>query len=132
MRTVTAEGQLKVGDKITLDNILFKTGYSYVVKESLPVLEKIAEALRERDDIHFTIQGHVCCTRNERDAVDKGTGKRNLSLARAKYIYDYMINKGIKRTRMRYVGLKNKYPLGKETKYDRRVEIKITSISNKN
>ena len=123
---------LKVGDKITLDNILFKTGYSYVVKESLPVLEKIAEALRERDDIHFTIQGHVCCTRNERDAVDKGTGKRNLSLARAKYIYDYMINKGIKRTRMRYVGLKNKYPLGKETKYDRRVEIKITSLSNKN
>lgn len=123
---------LKVGDKITLDNILFKTGYSYVVKESLPVLEKIAEALLERDDIHFTIQGHVCCTRNERDAVDKGTGKRNLSLARAKYIYDYMINKGIKRTRMRYVGLKNKYPLGKETKYDRRVEIKITSISNKN
>ena len=123
---------LKVGDKITLDNILFKTGYSYVVKESLPVLEKIAEALRERDDIHFTILGHVCCTRNERDAVDKGTGKRNLSLARAKYIYDYMINKGIKRTRMRYVGLKNKYPLGKETKYDRRVEIKITSISNKN
>jgi hypothetical protein len=31
---------------------------------------------------------------------------------------------------MRYVGLKNKYPLGKELKYDRRVEIKITSISN--
>ena len=27
---------------------------------------------------------------------------------------------------------KNKYPLGKETKYDRRVEIKITSISRKN
>ena len=122
---------LKVGDKITLDNILFKTGYSYVVKESLPVLEKMVEALREREDIYFTIQGHVCCTRNERDAVDKGTGKRNLSLARAKYIYDYMVNKGIKRTRMRYVGLKNKYPLGKETKYDRRVEIKITSISNK-
>jgi len=123
---------LNVGDKITLDNILFKTGYSYVEKESLPVLEKIVKALRERDDIDFTIQGHVCCTRNGRDAVDKGTGKRNLSLARARYIYDYMIEKGIKRTRMRYVGLKNKYPLGKETKYDRRVEIKITSISNKN
>ena len=62
---------------------MFKTGYSYVEKESLPVLEKMAKALRERDDIYFTIQGHVCCTRNERDAVDKGTGKRNLSLARA-------------------------------------------------
>ena len=124
--------KLKVGDKITLDNILFKTGYSYVVKESLPVLEKMAKALRERDDIYFTIQGHVCCTRNARDAVDKGTGKRNLSLARARYIYDYMVDKGINRTRIRYVGLKNKYPLGKETKYDRRVEIKITSISKRN
>ena len=121
--------KLKVGDKITLDNILFKTGYSYIVKESIPVLEMMADALRERDDIYFTIQGHVCCTRSARDAVDKKTGKRNLSLARAKYIYDYLVEKGVRRTRMRYVGLKNKYPLGKETKYDRRVEIKITSIS---
>jgi outer membrane protein OmpA-like peptidoglycan-associated protein len=124
------DGKLKVGDKITLDNILFKTGYSYVENESIPVLEKMAEALRKRNNIYFTIQGHVCCTRNARDAVDKKTGKRNLSLARARYIYDYFIEKGIKKTRMRYVGLKNKYPLGKETKYDRRVEIKITSISN--
>ncbi|MDA9056810.1 OmpA family protein [Flavobacteriaceae bacterium] len=122
--------KLKVGDKITLDNILFKTGYSYIEKESIPVLEMMADALRERDDIYFTIQGHVCCTRSARDAVDKKTGKRNLSLARAKYIYDYLVEKGVRRTRMRYVGLKNKYPLGKETKYDRRVEIKITSISN--
>lgn len=124
--------KLEVGDKITLDNILFKTGYSYIVEESVPVLEKIADALRERDDIYFTIQGHVCCTKNERDAVDRKTGKRNLSLARAKYIYDYLVEKGVKKTRMRYVGLKNKYPLGKATKYDKRVEIKITSISEKN
>ena len=124
--------KLEVGDKITLDNILFKTGYSYIVEESVPVLEKIADALRERDDIYFTIQGHVCCTKNARDAVDRKTGKRNLSLARAKYIYDYLVEKGVKKTRMRYVGLKNKYPLGKATKYDKRVEIKITSISKRN
>ena len=102
---------LEVGDKITLDNILFKTGYSYIIEESVPVLESIADALREREDIYFTIQGHVCCTKNARDAVDRKTGKRNLSLARAKYIYDYLIEKGVKRTRMRYVGLKNKLPL---------------------
>lgn len=124
--------KLEVGDKITLDNILFKTGYSYLENESVPVLEKIAEALRERDDIYFTIQGHVCCTKNARDAVDRKTGKRNLSLARAKFIYDYLVQQGIKRTRMRYVGLKNKHPLGKAKKYDKRVEIKITSISKKN
>jgi outer membrane protein OmpA-like peptidoglycan-associated protein len=124
--------KLKVGDKITLENILFKTGYSYIVEESVPVLEMMADALRERDDIYFTIEGHVCCTKNARDAVDRKTGKRNLSLARAKYIYDYLVQKGVKRTRMRYVGLKNKYPLGKAMKYDKRVEIKITSISKRN
>ena len=124
--------KLKVGDKITLENILFKTGYSYIVEESVPVLEMMADALRERDDIYFTIEGHVCCTKNARDAVDRKTGKRNLSLARAKYIYDYLVQKGVKRTRMRYVGLKNKYPLGKAMKYDKRVEIKITAISKRN
>ena len=124
-------GDLSVGDKITLDNILFKTGYSSLENESIEVLEGVASDLLKRKDIYFTIQGHVCCTKNSRDAIDKRTGKRNLSMARAKYIYNYLIKKGVKRNRMRYVGLRNKYPLGGATKYDRRVEIKITYISKK-
>jgi outer membrane protein OmpA-like peptidoglycan-associated protein len=123
---------IAVGDKITLENILFKTGFSIIEKESINVLEELAEALLIRKDIYFLIQGHVCCTRNKRDAVDKKTGKRNLSMARAKFIYDYLIKKGVKRSRMKYIGLKNKYPLGGETKFDRRVEIKITYISKRN
>ena len=123
---------IAVGDKITLENILFKTGFSIIEKESINVLEKLAEALLIRKDIYFLIQGHVCCTRNKRDAVDKKTGKRNLSMARAKFIYDYLIKKGVKRSRMKYIGLKNKYPLGGETKFYRRVEIKITYISKRN
>ena len=123
---------IAVGDKITLDNILFKTGYSSLEVESINVLEEIAEALLKRKDIYFTIQGHVCCTNNTGDAIDKKTGKRNLSLARAKYIYEYLIRKGIKKSRMKYVGLRNKYPIGGAAKYDRRVEIKITYISKKN
>ncbi|MDB4094020.1 OmpA family protein [Flavobacteriaceae bacterium] len=123
---------IAVGDKIILDNILFKTGYSYIEEESVPVLEMLAIALRGRPELNFTIEGHICCTRNSRDSIDKRTGKRNLSLARARFIYDYLVDKGIKRNRMRYVGLKNKYPLGKDPKFDRRVEIKITYIYNKN
>ena len=82
---------ISVGDKITLENILFKTGYSSLEKESINVLENIGASLLKRKDIYFTIQGHVCCTENTRDAIDKKTGKRNLSMARAKYIYDYLI-----------------------------------------
>ena len=123
---------IAVGDKITLDNILFKTGYSSLEVESINVLEAIAEALLKRKDLYFTIQGHVCCTNNTGDAIDKKTGKKNLSLARAKYIYEYLIGKGVKKSRMKYVGLRNKYPIGGAAKYDRRVEIKITYISKKN
>lgn len=122
------EGNLKVGDKVLLDNLLFKTGHSYLIQESIPVLENIAKILRQRDDLHFTILGHVCCTSNGRDAIDEKTGKRNLSLARAKYVYDYLSKNGIKRQRMRYLGMKHKYPLGGSPKFDRRVEIEITFI----
>lgn len=123
---------IAVGDKIILDNLLFKTGFSTLEKDSVEVLEGIATSLVNRKDVYFTIQGHVCCTKNSRDAIDKKTGKRNLSLARAKYIYDYLLKKGVKKKRMRYVGLRNRFPLGGEVKYDRRVEIVITYISKKN
>ena len=87
---------LKAGDKVTFDNLLFKNGYSYISsKESKKTLEDIAKVLVEKDDVYFTIQGHVCCTQNSRDAVDKKTKKRNLSLARAKYVYDYLEKKGV-------------------------------------
>ena len=56
----------------------------------------------------------------------------NFARARAKFIYDYLVKKGIKRSRMKYIGLKNKYPLGGETKFDRRVEIKINYILKSN
>lgn len=127
-KPISLESTLLVGDKIVLDKILFRTGYSYVLKESIPVLEKISRILREKNNVYFTIQGHVCCTANGRDAIDRGTGRRNLSLARARYIYEYLMKSGVARKRMKYVGLKHKYPLGGDPKFDRRVEIEITYI----
>lgn len=122
------KGELKTGDKFTLDNILFKTGYSKLLPESKPTLENIAKALLERKDIYFTIQGHVCCTQNSRDAIDRKTKKRNLSVARAKFIYDYLAKKGVSTKRMKYVGMRRKFPLGGEPKFDRRVEILVTYV----
>ncbi len=125
------KGNLRVGDKVILENILFKTGYSQVLPESFETLEKIADILKERDDLYFTIQGHVCCTQNARDAVDRKTKKRNLSVARAKYIYYYLSKKGVNKRRMKYVGMRRKFPLGGEAKFDRRVEIVITHVAKK-
>ncbi|GAA4942267.1 OmpA family protein [Algibacter agarivorans] len=120
------------GDKIIFKDILFKTGYATVTPASKKTLTDIAQALVERKDIYFTIQGHVCCTQMTRDAVDRKTKKRNLSEARAKYVYDYFAKKGVSKKRMRHLGLRRKFPLGGEPEFDRRVEIVITYVGNAN
>ena len=125
-------GEIKEGDKIRLKNIYFKTGYSIVVPESVTVLKEIADILIERENVYFTIQGHVCCTHDTYDAVDRKTGKRNLSVARAKFIYNFLARRGVSKHRMKFIGLKRKFPLGGDPKFDRRVEILITYISDKN
>jgi len=121
-------GKLNVGDKILLDGLLFKQGYTRLIPSSRTVLNDIAEILRKRPEIYFSVEGHVCCTQGAQDAKDKRTNIRNLSIARARFVYDEFLKKGIARHRMGYTGHGHKYPLGGEPEYDRRVEIVITKI----
>src|SRR5690554_2173 len=123
---------LKAGDKIRLENILFKTGYSVLLPESKKTLEDMAEELVEGGDIYFTIHGHVCCTHYSGVEIERKKKQRNLSVARAKYIYDYLAKKGVDKRQMKYVGMRRKFPLGGEAKYDRRVEILITYVGETN
>ena len=114
---------IEKGDRILLDNILFKINYSYIKGSSYKSLRALAKYLKENDNIIFKIQGHVCCVGRGRDAIDLRTGKRNLSVSRAKFVYDYLSKNGVSKKRMRYEGYGSKYPLGGDTKLDRRVEI---------
>ena len=116
----------KQENKIILENVLFITGYSYLTRLSKKTLDDVAETLK-KETFSFVIQGHVCCTEGVLDAVDRKTNKRNLSIARAKYVYDYLLKKGIKKSRMSYEGMAHKYPLGGSEDKDRRVEILILS-----
>lgn len=116
------------GDKILLENILFKTNYSYISGKSYKDLRALAKFLKANPQYIFKIQGHVCCVDHGRDGVDLKTGKRNLSLARAKFVYDYLANNGVSKKRMRYEGFGSRYPIGDDTAKDRRVEILITYV----
>ncbi len=116
----------KKENKILLENVLFITGYSYLTMRSKRVLNKVAETLK-KESFSFVIQGHVCCTEGEDDAVDRKTNKKNLSIARAKFVYDFLLEKGVSIKRMSYEGLAHKFPLGGSEDKDRRVEILILS-----
>jgi outer membrane protein OmpA-like peptidoglycan-associated protein len=118
-----------IGDHIYLDNVLFEKGSSRLTTKAKNELDKIALALHRYKNIEFEIQGHVCCTPPyQREAIDKETKKRQLSSNRAERVYKYLAFRRIEKRRMTHKGYGNSKPLGKESEYDRRVEIVITKI----
>jgi outer membrane protein OmpA-like peptidoglycan-associated protein len=118
-----------VGDHIYLENLLFESGYSSLTLKSKNDLDKIAKLLLKYKNIHFEIQGHICCTPTfHKEAIDRETRKRMLSVNRAENVYKYLIFKRIDPKRMTFKGYGNTVPLGKGPEYDRRVELVIVKI----
>lgn len=118
-----------VGDHIYLENLLFERGSSKLTNKAKSQLEKIAKLLHKYKNLHFEVQGHVCCTPPyQKEAIDRGTKKRQLSKNRAEAVYKYLMLKKIAKSRMTFKGYGNTVPLGKGAEYDRRVELVITKI----
>jgi len=120
---------LKVGDKVYLESILFDIGSAKLTSNSKKELDKIAVILQKHRSLNFEIRGHVCCTPEiYSDGIDRDTKERRLSWNRAKTVFHYLISKKVSKSRMTYVGCGNRYPLGRGDNYDRRVEFVITKI----
>lgn len=114
------------GDRIYLEKVLFERGSSQLTVQAKKELDKIALQLLKFKNIHFEIQGHVCCTPTyHREAVDRETKKRELSVNRAKRVYNYLFKKGISDARMTYRGYGNTQSLKQGGALDRRVELLI-------
>ena len=121
-----AKARASLPGLIVLENVHFITGYSYLTRGSKETLNRLVEDLK-KESFSFVIQGHVCCTDGNIDAIDKRTKERNLSVARAKFVYDYFLDRGIEKSRMSYEGLAHRFPLGGSVDKDRRVEISVSS-----
>ena len=116
-----------VGDRIYLDHVLFERGSSQLTYKAKKELDRIALELHKYKNIHFEIQGHVCCTPTfQKEAVDRDTKKRELSINRAKRVYNYFLMKRISKVRMSYKGYGNTQSLKQGSTLDRRVELLIT------
>lgn len=114
------------GDRIYLEKVLFERGSSQLTVMAKKELDKIALQLLKFKNIQFEIQGHVCCTPTyHKEAVDRETKKRELSVNRAKRVYNYLFKKGISNARMTYRGYGNTQSLKQGGALDRRVELLI-------
>lgn len=119
---------LKAGDRVLLKNLIFKAGRCTLEKGSKRELEKLLKFFQENPSFNFEIHGHVCCIEwFYEDAVDEDTGISNLSVTRAKTIYDYLLKKGIDPKRMKFHGFGRDFPIqGGPESENKRVEILIT------
>lgn len=118
-----------IGDQIYLEDLLFERGSSKLTFQAKTQLDKLTRLLLRHKNLHFEIQGHVCCTPPyQREAIDLATKKRHLSTNRAEAVYKYLSFKKIPKTRMTFKGYGNTVPLGREPEYDRRVQLVITKI----
>lgn len=118
----------EVGEKITLPNILFKGGTSVILESSYTSARELRDYLLAHPTVEIKILGHICCHENDgTDGTDINTGLQNLSKARADRIEEWLIDQGIDASRLQTEGKMASEPLGRQSAYDRRVEVEVVS-----
>lgn len=70
-------------------------------KKWYPILDKVADILKSKPDTYMLIEGH---TDNVKPQKSPFPDNQKLSEARAKFVMDYMISKGIGASRLKAVG----------------------------
>ena len=114
----------KSGDKIRLKNIYFYNMTPRILPKSKPALVELLCVLEENPKLKIEIQGHICC--------QKVFDINELSVMRARAIYNYLVSQKINRKRLTYKGYGTSEPIHpipekseQEQDENRRVEILI-------
>lgn len=118
--------QVKVGEAIALNNILFDQGKDVIKPESRPELDRVVAFMKSNASAQIELSGH---TSSEGDR----NFNKSLSYKRVKACKDYIVNAGIAEDRLIAVGYgpdrpvaSNETPAGRTQ--NRRVEMRITSL----
>lgn len=88
---------------IVLKNIFFETGSAKLQKESLMELARLKKLLDENPTLNIQINGHT-------DNIGSEADNLKLSEARAKAVYDHLVQNGADATRLRYKGFGESVP----------------------
>lgn len=131
--TLNQLSQLNVGESLVLEGLNFQPGKHRILNEAKPVLKKLLTIMQENPTLQIEIQGHICCgKKGGEDGIDEETNKYNLSWTRAQFVYDYLIDHGIDKSRLTFKGYAMSQPLVYPEKTiqdqikNRRVEVLIT------
>lgn len=119
------------GETMALDQLLFYPGLRRVLPQSLPVLDTLFQFLKAHPTRRIRLEGHVCCVPRNADAIDEETMEQALSLNRARFIYQYLVDRGIDSNRLEYRGFGRRHPkvaierTDEDRQANRRVEVRL-------
>lgn len=102
--------QIEASGRIELLGVNFQPGRHVLLPESMAPLNQLLNALIVNPHLKIELQGHICCQSYPGDGPDNDTGLNNLSEARAKAVYDFLVKGGIGPNRLRYKGMGNYFP----------------------
>jgi outer membrane protein OmpA-like peptidoglycan-associated protein len=99
----------KIVRKIELENIYFKPDAAVLEPSSMPYLDELANILKQDTNNIFEIKGHVNWNPRPSAIPDSGylIKMNELSAARAKLVYEILIDRGISSARMFWKGMGN-------------------------
>jgi len=98
---------LKANKTYKLKNILFYSDSDGILPQSLPTLKMLYAILTIHNKMTIRIEGHV----NPLDGNGDSYYEMDLSKRRALTVYNYLVNKGIKKERLSIIGFGGKFPL---------------------
>lgn len=122
---------IREGQTLRLRNINFYGGSHTFLPQSQSSLNELLAVMKDNPTLIIEIQGHICCMPGTRDGFDYDSNDWNLSLNRARAVYEFLYKNGIDASRMSYKGFAGSVPLiypeytEDDRTANRRVEIKI-------
>jgi len=114
-----SEQDLSTGQKLRLANLNFVGNQAIPIWQSIDELRELLYIMEHNPDLEISLQGHVCCGNDF-----------ELSVARARMVYDFLVANGISKIRLDFEGYGNKVPLFEEVDdesraLNRRVEVEV-------
>jgi outer membrane protein OmpA-like peptidoglycan-associated protein len=121
----THYNELKEGKAVVLNSVNFDFDSYILLESSEDELISFYQFLIENSQLRFSINGHT-------DNMGTDEYNHELSIKRAKSVYNWLINKGIQPSRLEYQGFGKKQPLvnstdDKSMAINRRVEVQINN-----
>lgn len=132
LTNILEDTSVKKGAVISIPNLEFENNSDMVLSHSMPTLQELFDIMVRNPALKISIEGHICCVMQVANVPLEKSASFEISVLRAKKVYTFLVQKGIKQDRMSFAAFGSSrpiYPIPEKNEAEitanRRVEIRI-------